>query len=687
MPEETGPWTKYQQPPAANGPWVKYQQASQASAPTPAQAATSTAKDIVNSGVDVAKGFGKELVSLGQAEETAMTLGLNKVIDPKCYAATQRMAEPRNTNQKIGKYGTELAEAFVPIPGVSAIKAAQGAKLVAKMLAGAGREALDVGLRAFGQSGGDVGQAAGGAAVGGVIGAAVPVLGKVLEAGAKSAYGKILHPQGRVAKEVVEAKLLPEQGKGIKGVGSILDQGKTAIGLTRESLAKKFSDKVAAATTEMNQAYASLGPQAKVNLNPILHDLGSFIQKKAILPNGQIADQELYNKGIQYARMLTDKTLANALGQAPIGDVRAFRQIIDDQLYKSKLAINPETAQDTIRNALRTSIQRQIHSEHPSTEAVDAAVHFWKTAAKLMGGASKDEIGNEIYRHGNAVFHAGRIGVSGALGAALGEESGRRNGGVLGGTLGAIAGGIGGVALSEAFASTAWRSASAVAKNKVAQALLDGDLRRASSLAARAVGWGILRTTATPPKPPEKSEEKATAPPEATKKETTKPPDDPNEGTAQAETPATQVASETQAPPKAQKESALKSDNRRTNPPGVFSNNGTVSELPREDIHVAPDRFQFRSDASGKHGVTKKATADNDFDRDKAGPLAVWKDPKNGKVYVVDGHHRLQRANAAKYDKPLLVQYIDAETAEEARVKGELLNVKKGTVKPPEPPQ
>lgn len=61
------------------------------------------------------------------------------------------------------------------------------------------------------------------------------------------------------------------------------------------------------------------------------------------------------------------------------------------------------------------------------------------------------------------------------------------------------------LANSKDFSSAAWRGVSAIAKNKVANSLADGNLKQAADIAARALGWGILRSTPSP---------KAGAPPE-----------------------------------------------------------------------------------------------------------------------------------------------------------------------------
>lgn len=612
--------------------------------------------------VEVGKGAVKQLLTTGRGFANVASLGLGeKALGDKGRAALDSKLKLRNTPQEVGGVAEQVGEALVPIPGMSAIKAAQGAKLVTKMLVGAVREGLDVGTRAAVQSGGDVSKTAEGAGFGGALGAAVPLLGSVLKAGARAQYGRLLHPSGKNAQQVVEAKLLPKDGQGIKGVGSILDQGLKAVGTSRDAIAKKFSEQVKAATKEMNDVYTSLGPQAQVNLHPVLNDLAKFIKDNAVLPNGETVDKLLYARGIQLGRKLVNKTMATLLGDAPVQDVRRFRQIIDRQLFRKKLKVNAASAADDVKMQLRDSIADVIHSQHPTTAAVDAKFHFWKTAHNLMKDASTAEIGKgeEASARSNVPVRIGKDLIM----AAAGEEAGRREGG----TPGAIAGFAAGATLGEAFNSPAWRSVSAVSKNKVANLLSTGKGQAAADAATRALGWGLIRTTQPPTNPKDRKAEEPPTPKAAAPASSEPPQARPNPYLINKPGPPVPQAS-----------------NKVINPPGVFVNQGAVSELPREDIHVDGDRFQFREGAKGKHAVTKKAGKDEDFDRERAGPLAVWKDPEDGKTYVVDGHHRLQRANASKYGKPLYVQYIDAKTADEARVKGELLNVHKDTHKPPD---
>ena len=418
---------------------------------------------------------------------------------------------------------------FVPGPGEMQIGkgAALGTKMVGKAISGA----VDQGLRSFVQSGGDAKEAAEGAALGGALGAAIPVVGSILRLGARAQYAKVLSPDKGKAQQIADAKLLPAVGKGVKGVGSLLDQGKTAIGATREALAEKFTQKWDESVKAMNAAYAAVGPTAQLNLKPILADIGNFIKKETTLPNGNFANAEakkMYFQGVEIMKDFLRDSNANAFKDASVEDIHRLRQILDKQLFEKKLYINAKTATDQINEALRDSIQKEMHKAHPSTAAVDAAVHFWSTAKNIMKSAESKQVGNEIYRHSNAVFHASRIAVGAPIGAAIGAREGyTKRGGWEGTTAGAVIGGIAGAALSEATASTLWRSVSAVAKNKVANSLAEGNWLHAANIARRALGWSILRDTKDLSKTPTVSQP-PTAPPPQKKPTSTYSGDDPN---------------------------------------------------------------------------------------------------------------------------------------------------------------
>jgi 2'-5' RNA ligase len=99
--------------------------------------------------------------------------------------------------------------------------------------------------------------------------------------------------------------------------------------------------------------------------------------------------------------------------------------------------------------------------------------------------------------------------------------------------------------------------------------------------------------------------------------------------------------------------------------------------VPIEDLHVDPQRFQYKMDAYLKGGVTDEYKGVTKFDRDKAGTIAVWRDPADGKTYVVNGHHRYEMAARLGEDS-MSVRYVDAPNAAQARLKGALINIGDG---------
>jgi hypothetical protein len=101
---------------------------------------------------------------------------------------------------------------------------------------------------------------------------------------------------------------------------------------------------------------------------------------------------------------------------------------------------------------------------------------------------------------------------------------------------------------------------------------------------------------------------------------------------------------------------------------------GTVTKIPTSSIQVDPARFQFKRDATGKSGVTDKLADVTTWNPDMAGMTHVWQDPADGKTYVVNGHHRVDLASRLNVEN-MDVRYLHANTAEEARTAGALINI------------
>jgi hypothetical protein len=102
-----------------------------------------------------------------------------------------------------------------------------------------------------------------------------------------------------------------------------------------------------------------------------------------------------------------------------------------------------------------------------------------------------------------------------------------------------------------------------------------------------------------------------------------------------------------------------------------------VYTVPVEAIHADPERFQYKVKGIDKQGVTEELKGVGTWNPELGGVLLVWRDPEDGKDYVVNGHHRLHLAKRLGADE-LNVRYIDAGSAKIARSVGALANIAEG---------
>jgi hypothetical protein len=103
---------------------------------------------------------------------------------------------------------------------------------------------------------------------------------------------------------------------------------------------------------------------------------------------------------------------------------------------------------------------------------------------------------------------------------------------------------------------------------------------------------------------------------------------------------------------------------------------GTVTQLNANLIHSDPERFQYKL-VHGATGASGSLAGVRRYDPELAGVVQVWKDPSNGKVFVINGHNRLALAKQHGVDN-VAVRFIHAKDAAEARATGALTNIAEG---------
>jgi hypothetical protein len=109
-----------------------------------------------------------------------------------------------------------------------------------------------------------------------------------------------------------------------------------------------------------------------------------------------------------------------------------------------------------------------------------------------------------------------------------------------------------------------------------------------------------------------------------------------------------------------------------------------VREVPLQELDLEPQRFQYKLGSDRRTGTTGAVTGVTRWDPHLAGAVAVWRDPADQRLKVVNGHHRvdLARRLAAAGDPSapdrIAVLEIQAENAAQARAVGALINIAEG---------
>lgn len=105
----------------------------------------------------------------------------------------------------------------------------------------------------------------------------------------------------------------------------------------------------------------------------------------------------------------------------------------------------------------------------------------------------------------------------------------------------------------------------------------------------------------------------------------------------------------------------------------------TLLDFPIDQLNADPERFQYKRGASTSGTVESSAVGSaGKWNPNLSGTLQAWKDPSDGKYYVVNGHNRRVLALKSGAKTFPRVQVLDASTAQEAMGIGALTNIVEG---------
>jgi hypothetical protein len=105
---------------------------------------------------------------------------------------------------------------------------------------------------------------------------------------------------------------------------------------------------------------------------------------------------------------------------------------------------------------------------------------------------------------------------------------------------------------------------------------------------------------------------------------------------------------------------------------------GDVVRYPVDQVAFDPKRFQYKLNQSNlSTGSVGSLAGVEKWEDNLAGVVQVWKDPGDGRTYVVNGHNRLDKAKQLGVEG-VVVRFIDAKDPAEARSIGALTNIAEG---------
>jgi hypothetical protein len=86
-----------------------------------------------------------------------------------------------------------------------------------------------------------------------------------------------------------------------------------------------------------------------------------------------------------------------------------------------------------------------------------------------------------------------------------------------------------------------------------------------------------------------------------------------------------------------------------------------LAEVSPHDLHFDPKRFQYKMAHGAETGSSGSLTGVSKWDENLGGVIQVWRDPKDGKDYVVNGHNRNTLARKYGAEK-VAIRYLAVDT-------------------------
>lgn len=426
---------------------------------------------------DLLKGIGSGVFSTvrGAAKLTGVydrlgERGLSDLVKGDGKTSAQRyldaLATPPDSNAgRIGNVIEQGAEYMVPGTLVArGAKLLQGGSKVAQLAGRAGLEGLSAAGVAGVQTGGDAeamrnaALTAGGAtaAIGG-LSAAAPKIAASLKQGALRQYGRVLNPTKEKTKAMAD-KIIPQ----------MVERG--IVATTLPGMLEKSQGRMRFLGQKIDDVWDAMDVTGTMaDVRPILQHLDDAARETyyttgangQLVVKGKVAEQglkELESIGETLLSAAAPNSATGAL-EIPIKTLREFRQYWDEVANKAG-AFTSDLSSWTRGKAHKfagDAIREELAKATPDLAALNREFSFWNRVA--------DVTESTLQR---------RTGQAKPLTRRLAQLGGTAGGAAAGGPLGAVLGSVAMDQLQGLMISPAWGTASAVFKDRLANAIAKG---------------------------------------------------------------------------------------------------------------------------------------------------------------------------------------------------------------------
>jgi hypothetical protein len=379
-------------------------------------------------------------------------------------------------NQYQRQSGEQIGQVAAGMATGGLLPAVKGAGLASNFLRFLGRTGISGASMGAGTlAGGGTPQEAKGAAEGGVVGqpiaeaagATLPWMAKGLKNTAVKQYEKALAPTTKVNKAITQ-DIAPEMiQRGVRG--------------SLEGMEQKAGQKISELNPQLNTAYQQAGamPTSAGSIpgatiagagNKVIQDLETL--KQSYMPGGNVAQPQAVNaiEGVQ--------GIIKQYGPDVSPDnLRRLRQIFEDPVAQRGGYAGADLSTNYTLSAQKQAADsiRGILNKNPDIGSLNKELSFWLDVQRVTSESGLRRTGQEGGLLKTLWPLGAAIAGGGAGFAAHGTEAG----------LGAAATTMLATQVAKAARSPAWRTVSAVTKDRLANALARGDVAATSALLSK----------------------------------------------------------------------------------------------------------------------------------------------------------------------------------------------------------